>query len=79
MIEWQSNFNIPESSIQTDKVCIRILSFKLLDSTTEVVLEFIDGNGIILSTYTNTIMQLCTTESEIYNVLLSEYTPSYLI
>lgn len=80
MIKWQSNFNIPDATVQLAVAYVKVLSFKNIGSTSIADIEISDESGnTIVKQYQQYFEKTFGSEEEVYLEILPEFNPAELI
>lgn len=88
MIKWQSNFNIPDSTVQAAETLVIIESYKNLTSSCVVEFFMTDGHKVIIDDkehynvikrYTRTFDSRMDNEDQIYEAELSRYEDAEIV
>ena len=79
-IKWNSNFQIPESTVQFAETFIRVVKFENVDSKCNVEYIMTDESEQNLAKYVRVqINRTFANEAEVYNYLLAEFEGSEII
>lgn len=80
MIIWQSNFNIPDSTVQLAVAYIRIVSYQVRNGQTIVNLLMTgESEDIVVKEYEQTLDGEIDDHRSIYEKILPDFSPSSLI
>lgn len=80
MIRWQSNFNIPDVTVQLAVAYVKVLGFKNVGSTSTVDIEITDELGdVIVKQYQQHFDKAFNSNEDIYLEILPEFNPAELI
>lgn len=80
MIRWQSDFNIPDSTVQLAVTVIRVDSFRQIGNDTMIEVRMTDETGeILVKGYEQLLTGAYQDLASIYEAISPEFSPSELI
>jgi hypothetical protein len=80
MIKWNSNFNIPDSTVQLAEAFIKVVDYKNINNHSIVNVSITDEIGdVVIKEYTKEFDRTFENVDEIYEELLLDYENSEII
>jgi hemerythrin len=80
MIKWNSNFNIPDSTVQLAEAFIKVVDYKNINNHSTVHVSITDEIGdVMIKEYTKEFDRTFENVDEIYEELLLDYEDAEII